>query len=864
MSTYEMTREDLLLELKGLRERCLELERIAGAEHGEERVKGNSGKRFRAMALSANDAIITSDSSKCIISWNKSAEGLFGYKESEVLGKALQVLIPQRYRKGLNERIGRLEASGRPGVADRVIVLYGLRKESGEFPIELLLSLWKKGEETFYTVVIRDITERKRASDEFKARAMQQGAVSDLGQLALTGIDDAILMEDAVKLVAGILNVTFASVLEFRKSSDTLFMKAGVGWGEGVVGHTEVGAWEDSQTGYTLLTGQSAKVKNFNEEEKFKKSQLLRDHRVVSGLSTLIFGKDEPFGVLVVHSLRKRIFTKDNEHFLQSVANVLAASVLRKNTERDLEASRKNFQNIVNKSPDGVIILNKKNVVLFANPKVESFFDRGSSTLVGSDFCFPVTVGKKVEIETISKGGRQAIVEMHTIGIEWGGDPCYLVTLYDITSVKEAEKTLQKANEELIKLDQMKSDFVSIASHELRTPLTSIKNAVDLILKKKAGDVTEVQERFLFMAERNIDRLSALINNLLDISKIEAGKMNLSFEDIDMSSLANNVISMFSTIADKKSITLEVSVEEELSHVYGDMFRVEQVFTNLVGNAIKFTPEGGKIIVDLHQVQEVSDISDRAMGFVEVFISDTGVGIPEESVDKLFEKFYQVDSSLRRDQQPGTGLGLAICKGIVEAHGGKIQCRRKEGEGSTFSFTLPQIDKANMFYVIMKADIANANRNHSPLSIMIVKINDFERIEREQGVEENVKILERIRKNILEGGVKKNDKVEIVNPKGEIMLVMPETDHLGAQVARKRVGRYAATLEIAVGTQHTIPSFTIGVATFPEDGQTVKGLIGSARKEGLGGRAPKNGYRGLEGEGSSITVTDIEDPVTHH
>ncbi len=860
MSIYEMTREDLLVELEGLRERCLEIERSVGAEHGGESVKSHSGKRFRAMALSANDAIITSDSSKRIISWNKSAEGLFGYEESEVLDRTLDILIPQRYKNGLNERIGKLEASGRTSVADRVIELYGMRKTSGEFPIELALSLWKKGEEIFFTVVIRDITERKRAGDELRARAMQQGSVSELGQLALTGIDTAILMEDAVKSVASILGVEFASVLEFRKSSDKLLMIAGAGWGEKMVDQAELDAWEDSQAGYTLLTGESVSVKDFNQEKRFKMSRLLKDYQIASGLSTLIFGKEEPFGVLVVHSVKKRTFTKDDEYFLQSVANVLAASVLRKNTERDLKSSRKNFENIVNKSPDGVIILNRKNIILFANPKVDSFLGRGSNSLIGSDFGFPITEGEKVVIETMSKDGRQAIVEMHTIGIEWAADPCYLVTLYDITSIKKAETTLQKANEELIKLDQMKSEFVSIASHELRTPLTSIKNAVDLILKRKAGDVSEVQERFLSMAERNINRLSALINDLLDISKIEAGKMDLNFEDIDMSSLANNVMSMFSTTADMKAITLEVRAEEELPSVYGDLFRVEQVFTNLVGNAIKFTPERGKIIVDLHQFQETSDISDRAMGFVEVFVSDTGVGIPENSVDKLFEKFYQVNSSLARDQQqPGTGLGLAICKGIVEAHGGKIHCRSKEGEGSTFGFTLPQIDKANMFYLILKAGIANANRNHTPLSIMIVKVDDFEHILREQGVEESKRILERIRSQILEGGVKNHDKVEIANPKGEIILIMPETDHMGAEMAKKRVGEYLAGLKITAGDQEITPSFATGIATFPEDGQTVKELIGSVSTEGLGRKTIENGQRNLAGEKPLSVETGVEE-----
>jgi PAS domain S-box-containing protein len=203
------------------------------------------------------------------------------------------------------------------------------------------------------------------------------------------------------------------------------------------------------------------------------------------------------------------------------------------------------------------------------------------------------------------------------------GNPiCMMVSVIDITDRKRYEESLIKTTEELKRLDQLKSDFISTASHELRTPLASIKNAVDLILSKKAGEITDTQEKFLSMAQRNVNRLSALINDLLDISRIESGKIQLNYTEVDIKNIIENVINTFRALANEKSISLKMNLAPDLPPIYADAFRLEQVLINLVNNAIKFTPDRGSIAVDVHQVDGVSDMSEDLKGFLELAVLD--------------------------------------------------------------------------------------------------------------------------------------------------------------------------------------------------------------------------------------------------
>ncbi|MBR6098301.1 hypothetical protein IKP85_00980 [bacterium] len=256
---------------------------------------------------------------------------------------------------------------------------------------------------------------------------------------------------------------------------------------------------------------------------------------------------------------------------------------------------------------------------------------------------------------------------------------------------------LQESNKKLERLERLKSEFISIVSHELRTPLTSIKNSLDIMLTGKCGDVTPSYEKFLEMAKRNSQRLSGIINDLLDLSKIEAGKMDYHFKNTDINSVIDYVKSSLTILAKDKGQEIVAVEGADLPQIYADSQRLEQVLTNLVSNAVKFTPEGKKITItsefvnssNLNYPDIFSDNLDKLNGdYILVSVKDEGIGIAYENLLHVFDKFAQIENSLSR-KNGGSGLGLPIAKQLVEAHKGAIWCDSEPDKGSTFSFVVP-------------------------------------------------------------------------------------------------------------------------------------------------------------------------------
>jgi len=236
-------------------------------------------------------------------------------------------------------------------------------------------------------------------------------------------------------------------------------------------------------------------------------------------------------------------------------------------------------------------------------------------------------------------------------------------------------KELVLANVRLKELDKLKSDFVSMVSHELKTPLAAMRTSAQVLGLADAGK--ETKREMLDIILRNVDRQTNLVNDLLDLSRIESGRMELKIESVSLESVVADSIESVKQAASEEGIKLDVELPEGLSSVKGDREKLTQVVINLLNNAIKFTPRSGEIRMKARELN----------GQVEVKVSDTGIGIPPEDLDMVFDKFYQVDSTLTREAG-GTGLGLAICKGIIEAHRGRIWAESELGKGSTFVFTL--------------------------------------------------------------------------------------------------------------------------------------------------------------------------------
>ena len=348
-----------------------------------------------------------------------------------------------------------------------------------------------------------------------------------------------------------------------------------------------------------------------------------------------------------------------------------------------LTEEEKKMSAIVNSLAEGLILVDGDNRVLHINPAAE-FLLNVSVDQIGEDFA---QIIRDVELTKVIKDSQSQISQDKSAisEVNMGGDGEQRVvrvvaspfldengfslgTVYvfdDITREKE--------------IDQMKSDFISLVSHELRTPLTSIIGFVSFILDGKTGPINEKQQNSLVRVHRQSKRLAALINDLLDVSRIESGRIQMNQEPIMLLEIANQRIEEIRPQADAKAIQLNFVCPESLPAILGDEARMGQAFTNLIGNAIKFTPDNGEVTVKLKV--------DGNLLHVEII--DTGPGIPVEERQKIFEKFYQ-RSDIHTRQKGGTGLGLSITKSIVEAHGGRLWVDEgDQGKGSNFQFALP-------------------------------------------------------------------------------------------------------------------------------------------------------------------------------
>lgn len=254
-----------------------------------------------------------------------------------------------------------------------------------------------------------------------------------------------------------------------------------------------------------------------------------------------------------------------------------------------------------------------------------------------------------------------------------------------------------ETNAKLERLERLKSEFISIVSHELRTPLTSIKNSLDILMSGRCGEITPASEKFLAMAMRNVQRLSGIINDLLDLSKIEAGKMDFHFAPTNINTVINYVKSALSEVAKTKGLNLVTEKYQKIPDITADSRRLEQVLTNLVSNAIKFTPEGKTITIssrlvnadDIKVNEYFKDSIQNLSGeYVEVCVKDEGIGIESKNLLHAFDKFAQIENSLSR-KAGGTGLGLPIAKQLLDAHKGAIWCDSEINKGSKFYFIIP-------------------------------------------------------------------------------------------------------------------------------------------------------------------------------
>jgi PAS domain S-box-containing protein len=422
------------------------------------------------------------------------------------------------------------------------------------------------------------------------------------------------------------------------------------------------------------------------------KQRFLEREGLISTAAAPLLSKNRVLGIIVVGSRRPHRFHKREVDLLRAFGSLLGAALDNAELYRQVNKSKAYVENLVENAPDSIVCTDLEDTILTWNRGAEVLFGYTKSETIGKHLSMLLPPERFHELEEM-----RAKVQLSGAlrNVEVGSkrkDGAIIHLSLSVAPIKDADGTIvgflrvakdisekKRFEMRLKELDRMKSEFVSNVSHELRTPLTAIKGSVDNMLDGITGPVSEKQTRYLSRIKSNADRLARLITDLLDLSRIEAGKIELRPSRLPANSLVSEIVETLRTVASEKLISLEVAAPETALSVWADRDKVIQILMNLIGNALKFTPPHGKVTVTIEQSEA---------DWAKFSVVDSGPGIPNEKAGKIFEKFYQVEQP-NQYKAAGTGLGLTISKALVEMHGGRIWIDSILGKGTTLSFTLP-------------------------------------------------------------------------------------------------------------------------------------------------------------------------------
>lgn len=423
-----------------------------------------------------------------------------------------------------------------------------------------------------------------------------------------------------------------------------------------------------------------------SKTRRVEKEELEGPIKTFSALPLVVL--DKVVGLLGIIFCKEKTLTVEDERFFNILVGQVALFAENDRVKQALTSEKNRLESILKSMTEGIIVVDNEKRISLINTAAEYLLEISAEEVLNTPITesikdetlrslFDVVMGPGSQfmtrdIQFINTEGtkKDLVFAFSRIKDHLGEVVGTVMVIRDVTKEKE--------------VDRLKSEFISTTSHELRTPLASIKEAISLILDGTTGPTNKDQAKFLDVAKRNLDRLSRLINSLLDLGRIESGKLEITRELCDINQIAIEQIATFKKLADDKNLILTSRLKKDLSSVYCDRDRISQVISNLISNAIKFTDKG--------QVTVTTSFYGADPNYVRVTVSDTGIGIEKGDFDKLFQRFHQLDSSLTR-RAGGTGLGLAITKQIIDLHGGRIWVESEHGKGCEFTFILPTEEK---------------------------------------------------------------------------------------------------------------------------------------------------------------------------
>jgi PAS domain S-box-containing protein len=601
---------------------------------------------------------VATDTNYKIIYINEAAEQLFGWSFEELKGKAPDIFNAEPMSEAIQKKIYDTISSGNRYEAE----LLNQKKNGTLFYVQLKISpiYNKKGDIVAYMSSQRDITENKQIKEQLQQEKEFQEKLIQTSPVAIHGIDpegNVLIWNESSERMFGwncdeVIGKPLPIIPEERRD-EHLALRKRVLSGETITGHEVIRSKKDGSYFYGSLSvapmydqtgnifGIVANMEDITEKKQYE-SELKETLNLLKSIHYNV-----PIGLWSATIDENVNFT---EMYTSGGTNELLA--LPPNTiKNDFD---KFFKYI---KPEYIPKIMEKFRESIRNPEKILSLEYEVVDGDGNTRWFSST-GKMSE-----KDGKNKV---------------YGSTI-DITKNKNAEKSLIEAKVLAENADRTKSEFLATVSHELRTPLNSIIGFSQILSKNKSGNLNDKERKYLSNILNSGKHLLELINDILDLSKIQADKAELDIETIDINEICEKVTPLIQSYISKKNLSFESIIDCTDTEIKADKTKLIQIMYNLIGNAAKFTPENGSISVNTKHIDDDFYIS----------VTDTGIGIPADSKKEIFKNFKQVDSSNTRRYE-GTGLGLALVKAYVEMHGGKIWVESELGKGSTFTFTIPQ------------------------------------------------------------------------------------------------------------------------------------------------------------------------------
>ena len=635
-----------------------------------------------AIVNTSLDGIIGKTLHGDIVSWNKGAEKIYGYTEKEIQGKNISLLAPPGYKKEILNQLKKLQA----GESIKNHETKRVRKDGVVIDVSLTLSSIedKSGNICGVSAIMHDITEQKKAK--------QVLIVSEYSESIINTVREPLIVLDQDLRVVTVSR----SFYDFFKVNP-----------EETVGQLiyDLGnkQWDIPKLRELLedILPKKVSFDNYEVEHNFstigRRIMLLNARQIkrVWGKERIILLAIEDITErreieIGLEKTRKELevikqSADEVSEFAESVINTVREPLISLDQDLRVVSVSRSFYDFFKVNPEetvGQLIYDLGNKQ-WDIPKLRELLEDILPKKVSFD-------NYEVEHNFSTIGRRIMLLNARQIKRVWGKERIILLAIEDITERREIENGLEKAHEELTELaDELKrvarakSEFLANMSHELRTPLNSINGFSEVLYDETFGPLNEKQKKYVNNVLASGKHLLLLINQILDMAKVEAGRMKLALSNLPMKSLLNDISLLLADMVSKKKVEMLLEIAEDLPNIEADELRLKEIIYNLLSNAVKFTPEGGKIGIR----------AKKADPEIEIVVWDTGVGIAPENMEKIFEGFFRVDTPYSRVTE-GTGLGLPLSKKLVELHGGKLSVESDGlNKGTSVRFTLPIVSR---------------------------------------------------------------------------------------------------------------------------------------------------------------------------